>query len=241
MGSMRVRRPSASMVVALLALIVALGGTAIAGPTAQLARLVRGDKVLKKHSLSGNRLKNHTITGRQIKLSKLGKVRSAGTADVATTAAHAGSADSATIAQTVAASEAFHEVGTPGQPGFQHSWQNSLSTAYETAGFYKDAEGIVHLKGAVIGGSSNNAIFQLPPGYRPASGKLIVVAAACACQVTAADPQGGAVTLLTEAGSIAIEGSGFGAGIDGSVSPDNTTVQSGQPLFLDGISFRAGS
>lgn len=65
------RRPSPSMVVALIALVVALGGTAVA------AGLVNGDSLISQHSLSGNRLRNHTLTGKQINLRKLGTVPSA--------------------------------------------------------------------------------------------------------------------------------------------------------------------
>jgi hypothetical protein len=39
--------------------------------------LVSGDKLIKKHSVSGNRLRNHAITGKQVNLNKLGKVPSA--------------------------------------------------------------------------------------------------------------------------------------------------------------------
>jgi hypothetical protein len=83
------RKPSASMVVAVLALVVAMSGTAIAA-----GHLATGDKLIKKHSLSGNRLRNHTITGQQVNLSQLGKVPSAANAD------HATSADQATNAST---------------------------------------------------------------------------------------------------------------------------------------------
>ena len=86
------RRPSASMLVAMAALVVASSGTAIA------ASLVNGDGLIKKHSLSGNRLRNHTITGTQVNLNKLGKVPSAKNADHATSAATATSATSATAA-----------------------------------------------------------------------------------------------------------------------------------------------
>jgi hypothetical protein len=84
MKNVRLRRPSPAMLVALAALVLALGGTAVAkfGP-------FKGDKIIKKRSLSGNRLKNHTLTGNQIKLSTLGKVPSAGSADNATSAGNA--------------------------------------------------------------------------------------------------------------------------------------------------------
>ncbi|HWF23953.1 MAG TPA: hypothetical protein VG275_00790 [Solirubrobacteraceae bacterium] len=74
------------------ALVVASSGTAIA------AGLVSGDKLIKKHSLSGNRLRNHTVTGTQVNLKKLGKVPSAKNADHATTATSATKATTATKA-----------------------------------------------------------------------------------------------------------------------------------------------
>jgi hypothetical protein len=69
------RRPSAAMVVAIVALVVAASGTAMAA-----SRLVDGDSLIKKHSLSGDRLRNASVTGKQIKLSALGQVPSAKTA-----------------------------------------------------------------------------------------------------------------------------------------------------------------
>lgn len=77
------------MGVALVALILALGGTAVAA-----RKLVSGDKLIKKHSLSGNRLRNNTITGKQVNLNKLGTVPSATSAGFATRASSAGSVDS---------------------------------------------------------------------------------------------------------------------------------------------------
>ncbi len=91
------RRPSASMIVAVTALVFAASGTAAA------AGLLSGDKVIKKHSLSGNRLRNHTITGNQINMNKLGKVPSAKNADHATLADTATNATSATKATTAGA------------------------------------------------------------------------------------------------------------------------------------------
>jgi hypothetical protein len=84
------RRPSGAMVVAMIALLLAASGTAVAA-----SKLVSGDKVIKKHSLSGNRLRNHTITGTQVNMAKLGKVRSAKHADSASTATNATNATNA--------------------------------------------------------------------------------------------------------------------------------------------------
>lgn len=78
------RRPSASLVVAVVALAVALSGTAIAA-----TGRVSGDKLIKPGSLSGNRLRSHTVTGKQINLAKLGTVPSASQAADATAATDA--------------------------------------------------------------------------------------------------------------------------------------------------------
>ena len=86
-------RPSGSMAVAIVALVVAMSGTAVAASS-----LVNGDKLIKMNSLSGNRLRNHTVSGKQINLEGLGKVPSAVVADSATSAGHASTADNATNA-----------------------------------------------------------------------------------------------------------------------------------------------
>jgi hypothetical protein len=87
------------MVVAIIALVVAASGTAVAA-----SNLVSGDNLIKKHSLSGNRLRSQTLTGAQINLNKLGTVPSAKnathatSADAASNATHATSADAASNA-----------------------------------------------------------------------------------------------------------------------------------------------
>jgi hypothetical protein len=60
------RRPSAPMVVAMTALVLAVSGSAVAASS-----LVKGDRLIEKHSLSGNRLRNHTITATQVNTNKL--------------------------------------------------------------------------------------------------------------------------------------------------------------------------
>jgi hypothetical protein len=87
------------MVVALIALLGAFGGSALADQAIDLARvkLLSGSRI-KPHSISGNRLKRNTLAGAQIRESKLAKVPSARRADFAgnaTTASHATTADSA--------------------------------------------------------------------------------------------------------------------------------------------------
>jgi hypothetical protein len=70
-------RPSSTGVLAVIALVVALGGTAVA------ASRLSGDKLIKVGSLSGNRLRPHTLTGAQINLNQLGQVPSAAFAETA--------------------------------------------------------------------------------------------------------------------------------------------------------------
>jgi hypothetical protein len=82
------RKPSASLVVAVTALVGTLGGTAVAAKFGPF----KGDKIIRKHSLSGNRLKDHTITGNEVNLSQLGKVPNATNADVARFAVKASTA-----------------------------------------------------------------------------------------------------------------------------------------------------
>jgi hypothetical protein len=83
------------MVVAIAALVVAASVTAVAA-----TQLVSGGSLIKKNSLSGDRLRNRTVQGNKIKLSSLGTVPSAThaiSADSATNATNATSATSAAI------------------------------------------------------------------------------------------------------------------------------------------------
>jgi hypothetical protein len=70
MSKLRNMRPSASMVVAILALVVALGGTAYA------AQSINGGSI-QKQTIGGGKLKQKTLTGFQINTNKLGVVPSA--------------------------------------------------------------------------------------------------------------------------------------------------------------------
>jgi len=103
------RRPSASMAVALTALVVALSGTAVAA-----TGLVTGDNLIKPRSLSGNRLRNHSVTGQQVAAGTLAKVPSARKADRAFVA---GSSENAVNAQDAqSATNARNASTLGGQP-----------------------------------------------------------------------------------------------------------------------------
>jgi transcription termination factor Rho len=53
-------------------------------------------------------------------------------------------------------------------PTLLNSWTN-FGGGYNTAGYYKDQLGFVHLKGMLTGGVLNTAAFTLPVGFRPAA------------------------------------------------------------------------
>jgi hypothetical protein len=116
-------------------------------------------------------------------------------------------------------------VGATGEPDFQNSWQTSPSTLSPSVGFYKDHDGIVHLRGFATGGSQKE-VFQLPRGFQPLSAKVVEVPVIC----------GGAGDCADSMGALLINGGGFGAG-DGAVfAPLNANL-----VGLEGISFRAES
>lgn len=53
-------------------------------------------------------------------------------------------------------------------PALINSWTNS-GGAYATAGYWKDPNGIVHLRGRITGGAFPSDAFVLPADYRPTS------------------------------------------------------------------------
>jgi hypothetical protein len=67
MSTLRSKRPSPAMVVAVIALIAALAGSAYA------AQRINGGAI-KKQTIGGGKLKKNTLTGFQIKINKLGTV-----------------------------------------------------------------------------------------------------------------------------------------------------------------------
>jgi hypothetical protein len=189
------------MVVALIALVVALSGSAIAASGV----IIKKPSQLGKNVVTGRAVKNGSISGTDIKLASIGTVPNAGNAG---NAAHAGVADRAT---SIGPPEAWHLVSAPGEPAFQNGW-NNVGGSYSTAAYFKDLEGIVHLRGSVTAGISPT-MFTLPGGYRPSGIEGFAILA-----------NGGSPNV----GSIA-------------VLPDGTVQRNSglQPFALDGISFRA--
>ena len=107
-------------------------------------------------------------------------------------------------------------VGAPGQPPFGSGWKDA-GGGYQLAGFFRDREGIVRLRGEVALGGGTMTIFTLPAGFRPAAGEAFSAAL---------DNAGSALILVTAAGDVDLE---F---IDSPATPHS--------LSLSQISFRAG-
>lgn len=67
--------------------------------------------------------------------------------------------------------EDWHEIGATDEPAFVNNWANYTATStYNTAAFYLDPFGVVHLKGLIentAGTGATTTIFTLPTGYRP--------------------------------------------------------------------------
>jgi hypothetical protein len=166
MHGFRIRRPSPSMIVALIALVVAVAGTSYAA--VKLPRASVGAKQLKKNAVTRAKIRRNAVTGVKIKnRSILGKdirIGSVGTVP---------SASVATVANSLAPLEPLHLVGAAGEPQFEEGSGNvgliPPSTLTQPVGFYRDHDGIVHLEGFAKPGK-DGFVFTLPPGFRPASG-----------------------------------------------------------------------
>jgi hypothetical protein len=66
---------------------------------------------------------------------------------------------------TLRGSEAWHVVGASGEPAFSSGWQNH-DLNYNTAGFFKDREGFLHLRGLVEATTSSPTSCVFPWSWK---------------------------------------------------------------------------
>jgi hypothetical protein len=98
MPKIRAKRPSPSLVISILALFVALGGSAYAASkvgTKEIKNKAITSAKIKKNAITTAKIKNEAVTGAKIKEASLGVVPSAVNADNATNATNAVNATSA--------------------------------------------------------------------------------------------------------------------------------------------------
>jgi hypothetical protein len=200
-------------VMATIAVFIALGGSSYA-----VSRI--NGKRIQGHSISGSKLKRNTLTGRQIREQRLATVPNASKLDKLDSTAfqRSGAAAGGALAGTypnpsIAAPEAFHIVGTAGEPPFEGTWANHGS-GFAPASFYKDHLGRVYLRGTITDGSEGSNAFVLPASYAPSEN---IYAPAAAGLVT---PKVATVEVFN----------------NGNVFINNAVI--GDPVSLDGISFR---
>jgi len=112
------------------------------------------------------------------------------------------------------AAEPFRIVGTAGEPAFQNGWENWGMSDASLAGFFKDSESIVRLKGVVAEGADGTTVFELPGGYRPSETLILPVGAV-----------GGGVVIVQSSGSLSIQ---------------CVCDTSSRAFGLDGLTFRIG-
>jgi hypothetical protein len=209
------RRPSPAMVVALIALVCALTGTAWAAlgknsvGTKQLKSNAVTTAKIKKEAVTAKKIKKGTITGTQINLAKLGTV------------------PSAQLANSIPPGQ-VNVVGASGEPGFLGGSQNfgSISGLANTpaVSFLKDHDNVVHLEGIAKKGSGGpipGTLFQLPVGFRPASGTIAVLEI----------PE--KISLLIVGSNVVVEGKDISGDIVASGEKEN--------VILTGVTFFAGS
>jgi hypothetical protein len=174
-----IRQVQPATVIATAALFVALGGTAYSA-----ASTINGGEI-KVHSIPGNRLELHTLTGTDINLQKLGTVPDA---------SHANASSVATRALSVAA-PAWHTIS------LQNGWTAAPFGQAKPA--VTNDNGIIFLKGAMSSGGTNPVPFTLPAADRPTH---VVDVPADMCTATGGRLQiepDGVVTVEPEGGTFA--------------------------------------
>lgn len=126
-------KPSGSVIAVAVALVIGLEAPAMAHQVADVAHRISGTTI-EVHTLPGDRIKGNTVTGRQIAESTLATVPRA---------------------RTIPALK-WHDI-----TAFKNGWSN-LGGGRAAAAYAVDAQGSVHLRGAIQGTTSGTIAFTLP-------------------------------------------------------------------------------
>ena len=176
-------RREAALPISVIALVMALGGIGYAAAKIGTRDIKSGAVTAKK--LHAKAVRTKKIHANAVRTKKIqddavngAKVEEATLAEV----------PSARTASELTAPEAYHEVGTPGEPEFQNGAENFGGT-FSTAAFFIDHEGVVHLKGTVRS-TTFTVIFTLPAGYRPGQQLFIATQATSASSAVYVYPNG---------------------------------------------------
>lgn len=93
-----------------------------------------------------------------------------------------------------------HDVGAAGEPPFQNAWVNFGGTE-DTARFWKDPWGVVHLAGCMKTGVIGTVAFTLPAGYRPSAVQNFNSLSNNALGITVVTPNGNVNPAVGAAGA----------------------------------------
>ena len=187
-------RPSPSLVVSLFALVIALGG---AGYSATGGNFILG----KTNTAATQTALSASLAGIAFKISNPHSAAKATALRLNVASGHPpftvnssgkvallnadrlDDLDSTKFVRT--ALERWRYVGDPGEPAFLNGWSNfdsattnHLAAQYQHAAFRLDANGFVHIRGFVKGGTAQNPIFLLPRPYCPYFYKIFPAGAA---------------------------------------------------------------
>jgi hypothetical protein len=95
---------------------------------------------------------------------------------------------------------------------FLNSWVNFDATTYQSAAYFKDSLGVVHLRGRIKNGTINTAAFTLPVGYRPLKTCLFPsLDGVSAAAILGVDTGGNVIPVTGNNGSYLLDGITFDA------------------------------
>ncbi len=174
-----IRRPSPALVISLVALFAALGGTSYAVATNSIdSREIKNGTIqgkdLKKRSIQGTKIQLNKIGGNAVKESTLGKVPSAASADTADNATNATNAANAGRANTAGSADNATNAGNAANAA------NAAALGGTAAGSYAKDLGVFPTGFGLVLPTSNSPqsdTEECPEGKRAVGGGYILTGA----------------------------------------------------------------